>query len=234
MSFLVVPVEVIQYSIVNRKIYQLQLFLYMKIYSSGHFYDFKKRRSAIARDLGICLKTLKSRLQWLEQMQWVLMDKKSDTLIVRGFPRIQKITGNKSKVRSVIYPEWFNCFRAWAVGSVICTMIRWQKRSRRLQGPIRRGSKPRNSSTPYFGLANSVIAETLNLSIKQASVYKHLAAKHGFVSIIKRFDCISENYKDKHAYITGVPEESHRVRIIRGKLMLQLYDEIKPGIVELR
>lgn len=117
-------------------------------------------------------------------------------------------------------------FKAFACAASISLMLRYQRRRRKngkkSTSTNLRHAKLRGTSRPsYYGLANSLIAERLQVSKSQVSNLKHEAKSCGFIRIKKHNECLGE-------LGTGIPKElsDNGYYAKEGKLYRRLYDEM--------
>ncbi len=186
MKYLKLPVEIVQYAFQEKKVPQLRLWCYYKLtHPIGFFKKSSQVDTTTMEQLNIkSPKTLTSHKQKLIRWNWIGYDAASQQYFLRSYSRLKLIVGAKSRLCAWLYPEYFRQFRIWCVAGVIGAQLIWSTflRKARLHERGKRG-RLKTGPHPSLPLSNSLIANALGLSIKQASIYKNQAVKAGFLKI---------------------------------------------------
>ena len=99
-----IPATLCEYALVNRKINQLKLYIYLKVNCSGEISYNYKSYSKWSKELEISSKTTKSSLAWLIENKWVTVNSKKETLKIISYRKLSKKLGLKFKTGYLFEP----------------------------------------------------------------------------------------------------------------------------------
>ena len=226
---IIIPINLCFEALNNKKVRDLQVFVWLKMHSSGKIIITTEVLHKMKTDLGIkSVKTVKSSLSKLEMKKWITRSPKSGFYFIKSFERIRisenyiRRTGAEFNITDI------KNFKGFLVSAVISHMISIQKRrlwktERSKRGSITVFHKPHL----FFPIANEALAKIFGISISTAYEWKKLAAKQGFIKIRKNFEKVQNvtpaQINDFKKY-GSLPADHLRIR--KGKVVLQ-----KPDLV---
>ena len=83
-----IPVSLCEYALVNRKINQLKLYIYLKLISDGHVVLYNGNYKQWSEDIGVHEKTIKSSLEWLIRQKWITVNSKRTALRIISYKNL--------------------------------------------------------------------------------------------------------------------------------------------------
>jgi len=226
---LLVPIDLCRFALRERLVPPLKLFIYLKATCAGQ----KKLKygdvAAICRYLKWTPKTYKSNLRKLLSRNWVGYNINSGYHFVRGFNRIAKREGFRSRSAVLFQPKDFNDFRSFIAGAVICGLVSQQRGRKFLEERKAWRSNPTKSDLPsFYPVASKALSTILGISISSARSLKDLAKNGGYIRIQKKLRSTDVPSNQKNSYKKAVPEEAHKVRVRGRWLWLQDIDTVCP------
>lgn len=218
MKYLKIPVEIIQYCFKNKLIPQLRLWCYYKItYPTGYFENSSDVAAGTMKRLNIkSRKTLAVHNKKLISWNWVGYDTVGRKYFIRSYARLKLMVGSRSRLCILLYPEDLDQFRVWCAAVITGSLLISRKiqlsmnKERGKRGRIKAGPNP---SLP---LSNSIIAKALDVTPKQASIYKNAAVNAKLLGIernqFESMDIIPSRLKELRLYDSYEARKMH----IRG------------------
>ncbi|NDW11072.1 hypothetical protein [Dysgonomonas sp. 520] len=231
-----IPVSLCEYALVNRKVNQLKLYIYLKLNSEGYvaYRSDNKVYKEWAKAIGIGEKTIKSSLYWLIKKKWVTVNGKKGLLKIIGYEAlISKL--NLSLRTGVLWEfsrrEDYIYLKAFCCGVVITYYLRKKRYFDRQSGRINGGlSMNCNKIKGYYPMPNSYIAECLKVSLATACRYKQEAEKGGYIKTKSNYSFLmtskGERIKlDCYSIIQGViSDEEIPNRLRKGREFLKIVE----------
>lgn len=220
---MLIPVEMCFYAISNKFIRPFQLYIYLKSICSGKIIiqqaDFKK----IAEALNLkSERTIKNNLKILLKNNWIGHNKKSGYYFIRGFEKIRTYFDFKSRTGAEFETKDITKFKAFIAGAVIGYLVSQQKRREWVSERKKwRSNQLTHKPSKLYPIANFALAKILNASYCKAQGLKKLAHKAGYILLKKNFTDTGVDAKFKRRYKKVNPENAHRVRLHKNKLVLQ-------------
>lgn len=219
-----IPVSLCEYALVNRKVNQLKLFMYLKLHCDGYIEEDINKWS---KQIGIQVKTVKSSLKWLIKNRWITVNSKRNVLHVISYERLTSKL--KMKVNTGILIDLktevdYQNFRALCCAVIITYYVRrkryFDRRSERIYG----GSKKNRSGVKgFYPMPNGYLAKCLHLSTSTAFRIKQEAEKARFIEtkkdyvFLETFDGARVS-KDKFDLIRKVElKEGHPDKVRKGQ-----------------
>lgn len=189
-----IPATLCQYALVNKKINELKLFIYLKINSDGEIFYNRYSHSKWARELDISSKTVKSSLSWLIKSKWITVNGIKGTLKIISYKKLSKKLNLKFKSGYLFEPLNYKYFRAMCCGVVITYYMGKKRYFNRQSGNIKgfatlKNCKRNNGFSP---MPNNYLAKCLNVSLATAYRYKREAETGGFIETRPNFNYIED------------------------------------------
>jgi len=187
-----IPATLCEYALVNRKINQLKLYIYLKLNCNGKISYNNSSYSKWAKELVVSSRTTKNSLTWLIENKWITVNSKKNTLKIISYKKLSKKLGLKFKTGYLFEPTNYKYFKAMCCG-VVLTFYIGKKRYFNRQSGDRKGSarlkncKKNNGFTP---MPNDYLAKCLNVSTATAYRYKEEAEEAGFIETKANFSYI--------------------------------------------
>jgi len=229
---LLVPVELLSYSISNKCLHELRTFLFLKHISNGHIFNLRSSKRSLAVELGLSPRTVDNHLNRLLIKGWACYNKNLDRVHLRSFSFLYCSLKLGSRQAANFQNEYLNNFSGWAFGVILVSMLNWQKGKRWLRDRTKRRSLQINHLAPlsanYIGLAITVIANRLKISQGHTFNLKCQAIKGGFIITKSKFQQLSKDPADYFAYLKVF--KPGQLIMKNNKVYLRKHDEIIPKI----
>lgn len=196
-SYTTIPVFLMEYALVNQKISEVKLYIYLKLNCDGHINYSSSQISVWAKEVGVNPKTIKSSLQWLCKNKWITFNSKRGAVSIVSYKRIAIKLNQNIKTGVVFEPrdiKDYKYFKALCCAAVIVDYMKkclyFKKRSARLKGVANTNRRMRG----FCPFANSYLASCLGVSIATAYRYKREAEQAGFISTLPNDEVLTDNY----------------------------------------
>ncbi|TKG91450.1 hypothetical protein EYV94_20690 [Puteibacter caeruleilacunae] len=182
-----VPVSILIYSLRNRKVNQVKLYLVMKYWASGNIRLTDEVVDDICSTLDWCTKTFKTHLKWLLHKKWVSYNNKTKSLHIKGYKRIAKKWHCEENKGIICSDNDLINFRPFAYAGVI-SWVRLRKYykdrgSKRLNGGFNLNSHLEN----LYDVPNRYLAKILKLHYSTISKYRTEADDTGYIEVKHNF-----------------------------------------------
>ena len=225
-----IPVEMIDFVIKNRIYKSFQLYLYLKIISSGKIKLTKDIIFDCSKFLNVSTKSIKRYLDNLLKLNWVGYNQYSGYYFIRGFDALRNLRGSYARTAAIFDIKDIIKIKEFLIAVKIKGFLKLQQ-ERCKEAAFSRGSdiyanQPQRSFPVYLPISCSVIAKIIKISVSTASKYRNFTAKAGFIKIRKDFKDTGFNSKYIKLYKSANPELSNKVRIIDDKILIQKPDLI--------
>lgn len=180
-----IPVSLCEYAVVNRKINQLKLYIYLKLNSDGYIRFDKTDMKKCSETIGVNVKTVKSSLQWLVKNKWVTVNSKRQVLNVISYNRLKdklKIRLQKGMKIELDSKVDYKYFEALCCGIVITHYLKRKNYFDR-QSECKKGRSKTNCNKMrgFHPMPNAYLASCLNVSTSKAYRIKQRAEKAGYI-----------------------------------------------------
>lgn len=257
-NYLLVPAHICDLVIKEGAFRDFQIYIFLKARFRGNAKltptDFK----CLADELSISKKTFDRSISKLRRRNWIGYDAKNGIYYFRGFEKIkqlEKLTGRASALLTTHTDiHAFQRFKAFVIGASFGNDVKRQKwqevckiRSEQSEGTSYHHLTKQLPS--HFPLACAYLAKKFGIVISTASSYKKLAARYGFLDVIRNQRLIdslmltgeegaTEQSKGIPAKLVNqfkkvYPDHAKRVRIKKGYLYLDEPDTAK-SLMEFR
>jgi len=231
MDLIVIPVELCKYTLMNHKVSQVRLFIYLKTICSGQI---KLTDETIKR---ICLelnyktpKTFKVHLRWLVKHKWIYINGNTDYYKIKGFLPIAKKL-HFCCIRGAIFePLDFSKFKAFLIAAVITYFMYYKGRNEGLSACLTGRTNMHSLFPASYSLPHLYLAKVLKISKTQAATYRDLAIKAGFIVVKPKFKKIEIPLREAKNYKKYATSEKQHFRIINKVLYEQINDELFSGV----
>ena len=225
-----IPITLITYTLTNKIVNQLRLYLYLKWVCSGHFKLRKGNVEAACTYLGLkSEKTFHKNLQWLIYYKWVAYNSHTSGIRVKSFARLCHKLDITTKSGVVFEKEDFQHFRPFLYAAVYAWSIRhknWLHRQ-----PVRKEGRARKSmSRPLNTMPNRYLAKILQLDQSTISRYKKSASMAGYIITQHGYENLQLQLKFLDLLKHSIPEEAHRFVAHNNSVHRQLPDQITSTI----
>jgi len=207
----------------------MQLYIYLKTHCSGKVKISKCDFQTIAKKIGLSsARSVENNLKKLIVKNWVGYNKKSKYYFIRGIDKIRWLLGFKTKTAAEFDSREIKKLKAFLAAAKIGYLLDNQKRKKRAtERNTGRSNHVARQSSDYYPLANLALAKILNVSLSTAYVLKQLAHKAGYIDIKKSFEETNLDAYQENPLKKGLPELISKVRIKKGKILLQGTDKVK-------
>lgn len=187
-----IPIEMCQKALINKTVRELQVYIWLKINSSGKIKLTQEVWRKIMTDLNIkSVKMVKMYIQQLIDKQWITLSKRSGYYFIKGFDRIRKLEGYTRRTGAEFNIKDIKNFKGFLVGAVISQMISVQKKREWLLVTERiKGRSLTVVSNPrlFYPVANNAFAKILEVSKSTAYKWKKLAKDQGYIKIRRKYE----------------------------------------------
>lgn len=225
------PVTLLAFSLSQKIVNQLRLFLYLKCISSGHIRLDKKCVARACNDLQIkSSKTFYKNLNWLITNRWITVNSKRKSYRLVSIDRLCHRFNLSSRTGVEVDISDLNNFRPLIYAAVYAWSIRkknWIQRQ-----PERKKGRSRKSMLKIHGqLPNRYLAKILDLDHSTISRYKLSATQAGYLANKHNYE--STELPEKFMYILkeGSPEDAHLFVMYQKIIHRQLCDSITAKII---
>lgn len=193
-----IPATLCQYALVNKKINELKLYIYLKINSNGEIGYNRYSFSKWAKKLDLSSKTVKNSLAWLIKSKWITVNSIKGTLKIIGYKRLSKKLNLKFKSGYLFEPINYKYFKAMCCGVVITYYMDKKRYFSRQSGNKKGFATLQNCkrNNGFYSMPNNYLAKCLNVSLATAYRYKKEAETGGFIETKPNFSYI-ENEEGK-------------------------------------
>lgn len=227
----IIPVEICQYALSNKKVRPLQVFVWLKMNCSGKIKITQEVLENMAKDFGLkSVKTVKSATQKLIDQRWITRSKRSGFHFIKGFEAIREMEGFTARTGAEFYSSDIKNFKGFLVAAIITNLISVQKRRLWVTERKKRGSMTVIHKPPlFYPIANEALSKILGVSVSTAWEWKKLAKRQRFIRIHKEYREIKIEPEFHFKYKKY--SESKNTVIRNGKVYEQLPDKIATNLV---
>lgn len=231
-DYLLIPINICQFAIREKVLKEFHLLVTMKMISSGKIVWNMDAKKELAAKMKVTVRTIENIFPKLLKTNWI--GQKGKVIYLRKFDWIAKNIQIHTNTGVLMYPDDLRRFRAFIIGAIMGYLVNMQKlilkKERRLGLQNKRG----NNSTKcpsFLPIANSALAQILNCSISTACNCKQEAKNYKYIRVSKCFDTVPNMEPENIAvFKKAVPNIAHRVRLIDGKVVVQLPDLVAPNL----
>jgi hypothetical protein len=226
-----IPIELCQYALSNKKVRALQVFIWFKMNCSGKIKITSEIINEMAQDIGLkSIKTVKSAIHYLQGKKWITQSKRSGFFFIKSFERIREMKGYSARTGAEFYFSDIKNFKGFLVAAIISNLISVQKWRLGVTERKKRGSMTVAHKPPtFYPVANEALAKILGVSVSTAWEWKKLAKKQRFIRIRKEF----REIKIKPEFLPQFKKysELNNTIIKKGKVCEQLPDKVATNLV---
>lgn len=181
-SFTNIPVSLIEYALVNRKINQLKLYVYLKMNCEGYIVYDETSCKKWATEMGVTKKTITSSLNWLFKNGWITGNRKRFSIRIISYKKLSLKLQIGIKTGFLFEPYNFKTFKALCCAVVITYYLFrkrfFNRRSGNIKGfPITNCPK----TNGFYAMSNLYLAKCIGVSLATACRYKQEAEKVGYI-----------------------------------------------------
>lgn len=227
-----VPVDLCGFAISNSFVRPFQVYIALKIETSGFIKFTDTFLHTIADKTGLgTIRAVRNNVNKLLERNWIGYDKKNKNYWIRGFDTVRKIENCGFNSAAVFHTQYLKVFKQFITGAYFGYLALYQEK--KLRAAARKSYSAKQAALKnfrHFPVALNAMVKILNIPKNKAFRYKAEAAAAGFLTIIKDYtltDIPSRLYK---AYLRSHPELIGRVTVKDGKLQIRNPDLIKSNI----
>lgn len=253
-----IPMDMIRFVVQHKMVKAFELYIFLKCHSSGKVHRDSSLFQSMSGVLGIRdLRTIKSYLAVLLNLNWIGFNDVSGYYFIRGFSYIRKAHQFKNRKAAIFdYRQIDALADCFLPGALICEQIKaqqyyWEVSPRRQAKfatkklGVANQDFPASATSekpPFYGLSNMRIAELLFCKMTRACELKQQAEAGGYLKTKKRFKEIvrltKPDFTIRKAIRENHPELGKRVRFrvrrVRRctviEVLQQMHDEIVPRV----
>jgi len=183
---IIIPIEMCQWAISNKKTAQVSIYIALKMYSSGKSRIDKEVFASLKKALEYksdraITNNLKSLIEW----NWVTKNPKSGYYFIKGFEHVQNIMGFERRTGARIEQTDLPYFKIFC----FCAIIENLLKARRRELSIERKSRRSKTAHPvaYLPISTRILSKILEISVSQVHCYKRDSRKQGYLKIRKNY-----------------------------------------------
>jgi DNA-binding CsgD family transcriptional regulator len=184
---LIVPTDICQDAITNKKVNAVAVFLALKFSCSGKTRLKDMSLADIAKTLGKNERTVRKHIRTLIEWDWVGYNHKTGFYFIRSFLRVQELRESNWMHGARLYPFQLKNIREFMFSAVVGNILR--SRRRRLGAERYRRSSSFSSNQPHpancFPVSVRIIAKILSLSTSTTHAIKKSAIKKGYIYVLQ-------------------------------------------------
>lgn len=243
-DYTTIPALLCQYAILNQKVNELKLYIYLKLNSDGFVSIDTKNANKWSKELGLSSKTIKKCLEWLQSQKWITVNSKRNSLKICGYAKLKNLLDIDRTINAIFEPTSvtdYKNFRAFCCGAVITHYLGKKKYFDKKQSAVKNGTSNLNRlcKNGFYPMANNYLAKCLGVSLSTAFRIKNEAEKEGYIETKASFDtledCVGNKLPSKSYDVirTIYAQDGLDCIIRKGKrnLLIVVPDRIKSNIV---
>lgn len=189
-AYTTIPIGLIQYALVRRKLNHLKVYTFLKCISSGHLSVKANSYKIWAKEIGISEKTLKTCLDWMLKNRWLSFNSKKQSLRVVGYRQLKRKYKTRFHTALKFDRPNFKDFRGLCAAALIGFYRNSKKffdKKNKVSGLINGTPRKNTYALPknYYDLPVRYFAECLGVSATTAENLKKEALKFGFITVKK-------------------------------------------------
>lgn len=228
-----IPVQLCQWALKNKKVRELQVFLWLKLHCSGKIRINQEVLQKLTCDLGLkSVKTVKSSLTSLMDKHWVTQSKRSGYYFIKGFESIRRMERFDRRTAVEFSLSDIKKVKGFLISVVITNLIGSQKRRERAIEREKGHSKTLVRKPPiFFPIATGALAKILGVSISTAWEYKKIARRQKFIRIRKsRAELKMDTHEFRNMRKYGEEAQVNKFRYEKDKIQEFLPDKIATNL----
>lgn len=197
-----IPIMLIKYALVNRKVNHLMLFIYFKHIASGHIKYNNDNIKAWATDIDMSERWVRDALKWMVKNKWITVNREKKSYRIISYKQLCKQLGITS-ISAIIYePDDFSGFRNFCCAVVITHFLKLKnymdkKKSQSVSSLIDTSSSWYFYSRGFCAMPISYLAKCLGVSKPTADNYKKCAIKSKLLEVRKHFRILIDGEGNK-------------------------------------
>lgn len=230
-NHMIVPAELCVYSLRERKVGELMIYLLLKYRCDGFFSNMRGVASHIASELALSVPTVRKHMRELIRKKWITVNSKREVYHVKGFVQLHKKLGFRSNKAVLFRIQDFGRFKAFLIGASITYLMNKKRRTDRASVLYKPRSTTMKALSPssYF-LPNVYLAKVLSVSKSTACAYKHLAEKAGYIKTFPNFIWLPIQLNQCDLFKKYSGHNPVTIRKVNGKVCVQESDYISSSI----
>lgn len=239
-NYLVIPVSLCYLVLRKRLSRPFQIYLWLKINTSGKLRVDKVKKESMMIDCKIkSKKTINKDLLILEDQNWIGHNKISGYYFIRGFDTLRYFYKQNSRVAVIFEFNYLTHIKEFLFAVVIGDLLKKQER-KRWRTDLKRGrSKQLLHLIPYYHpISLDAISKVLNISKSTAHNYKDQTKRIGFINFNKDYICSGINIEDKtqlYFHLSHLrkyhPKIGNRMTIKENDMVIKMPDLISSNII---
>ena len=231
-TFTNIPVSLCEYALVNRKINQLKLYIYLKLISDGYVVMSNSCNKQWSEAIGVHEKTVKSSLKWLIRHKWITVNSNRNALRIISYKNLSRKLGLGLKtgyLYEVEQVEDFKKLKALCCATVITYYMNRKRFFDKKQSGCIKGRPTTNckKKNTFYPMPNNYLARSTNVSTATAYRYKHEAEKSGYIETKSNYSIVETRQGDKilldsyNVILKGILNDEQPNRLKKGKFYLE-------------
>ncbi len=197
-----IPVMLIKYALVNRKVNHLLLFIYFKHIASGHIKYNNDNIKAWATDINMSERWVKDALKWMVKYKWITVNSKNESYRIISYKQLCKKLEINSTSAIVYESDDFSGFKDFCCAVVITYYLKLKnymdkKKSQSVSSLTDTSSSWYFYSIGFCAMPISYLAKCLGVSNSTADKYKKCAIKSNLLEIRKHFRILIDGKGNK-------------------------------------
>lgn len=197
-----IPVMLIKYALINRKVNHLMLFIYLKYIASGHIKYNNDNIKAWATDINMSERWVKDALKWMVTNKWITVNRKKKSYRIISYKQLCKQLEITSISATIYQPDDFSGFKNFCCAVVITHFLKLKnymdkKKNQSVSSLTDTSSNWYFYSKGFCAMPISYLAKCLGVSNAAADKYKKCAVKSNFLEVRKHFKTLTDSYGNK-------------------------------------
>lgn len=187
-----IPVMLIKYALVNRKVNHLMLFVYFKYIASGHIKYNNDNIKVWATDINMSERWVKDALKWMLKNRWITVNSKRKSYRIISYKQLCEKLKINSTSATIYEPDDFSEFKEFCCAVVITYFIKLKnymdkKKSQSVSSLTDTSSSWYFYSKGFCSMPISYLAKCIGVSNSTANNFKQYAINSGFIDVRKHF-----------------------------------------------
>jgi len=217
-----IPVKLIEYTLVNRKVNYLMLFVYFKYIASGHVKYNNDNIRAWATDIDMSERWTRDALKWMVKNKWITVNNKKGSYRIISYEQLCRKLKIDSTSAVKYEPDDFSGFKDFSSATVITYYLKLKnytdkKKSQSVSSLIDTSKSWYFYSKGFCAMPISYLAKRLGVSNSTANNLKKCAVKSNFIEVRKHFRILLDG-KGNKITIEHLPFIKEEYPIMAGRL----------------
>ena len=187
-----IPVMLIKYALVNRKVNHLMLFVYFKYIASGHIKYDNDNVKAWATDINMSERWVKDALKWMVRNKWITVNSKKRSYRIISYKQLCEKLKINSMSATIYEPDDFSEFKEFCCAVVITYYIKLKnymdkKKSQSVSSLTDTSSSWYFYSRGFCAMPITYLAKCLGVCNSTANKFKKCAINSRLIDVKKHF-----------------------------------------------